>query len=311
MQDHTRVIKRTDPGAGVVVSFDQPLPATKGVRILKHLVEPSSDSLAAEPEKVHRVIRARDSRLNTQPVQLDSRDFLRNTAQRTGENLHKSAKTASKPKTVESLKEEWDAQWQQRLDTAVAAARDEAFALGYTDAHARLQQDYEAQKDVLGAHFLKLRAAWKQFLEESEPSLVELSFDIAQAVLDSPLPGNVKNVATRALAEAVEQLAGSAPIEIMLHPVDFLSLQESGLVDQLESLHAGIRWEPRPEMKQGDWAVQSPAAAIRRLESELIGTLRSRLGLLAVVGKRSTGEQNHPPPSVSRGSNESGSEPDR
>lgn len=190
--------------------------------------------------------------------------------------------------SVDALLAARDQEWEQRMERNIEAARKEAYALGYRDASSQLQSDFDARKQELFADIAALRTKWDDFLVRMEPLLAGLSFEIAQSVLDAPLPPKVRNVATRAITEAVEQMGGSTPIEILIHPVDFLRLQESGIVDQLESLHSGLRWEPRPDMKHGDWIVQSPSMAVRRLEEELLTSLKSRLGLLAVVEKERT-----------------------
>lgn len=190
--------------------------------------------------------------------------------------------------SVDALLEARDREWEQHTKDQVESARQEAYAAGYHDASANLQSDFDEKKRELLEDLKDIRARWDDFLVRMEPLLASLSFEIAQTVLDAPLPPKVRSVATRAIAEAVEQMAGSAPIEILIHPVDFLRLQESGVVDQLESLHSGLRWEPRPDMKHGDWIVQSPSMAVRRLEDELLTSLKSRLGLLAVVEKDRT-----------------------
>lgn len=72
--------------------------------------------------------------------------------------------------------------------------------------------------------------------------LVELALEVAETLLDAPLPESIRGVSARTLTEAVEQLARSAPLEISMHPVDFLRLQEQGVIAQLESRHPDLHW---------------------------------------------------------------------
>lgn len=236
-----------------------------------------------------RVVRKAQATTSVYPHLLDLADFSRDAAGQQSTEERPVERTPPPPvKSFDDMLAERDQEWETRLQQAVAEAREDGYAQGSADTAAKLEVDFDNRQQVLIADLKQLRTQWDAYLEKLEPALAELSFEIAQAVLDAPLPPNVKGVAARAITEAVEQMAGSAPIEILIHPVDFLRLQESGVVEQLESLHSGLRWEPRPDMKQGEWVVQSPSMTIRRLEEELLGTLRSRLGLLAVLEKDRT-----------------------
>jgi flagellar assembly protein FliH len=236
-----------------------------------------------------RVVRKAQATTSVYPHVLDLTDFSQGAAGQRSPDVRPDERTTPPPvKSIDDMLAERDQEWEVRLQQAVAQAREYGFAQGSADTAAKLEADFHDRQQVLVADLKQLRTRWDDYLERLEPAIAELSFEIAQAVLDAPLPPNVKGVAARAISEAVEQMAGSAPIEILIHPVDFLRLQESGVVEQLESLHSGLRWEPRPDMKQGEWVVQSPSMTVRRLEEELLGTLRSRLGLLAVLEKDRT-----------------------
>lgn len=237
----------------------------------------------------NRVLRKADMTVAIHPFELDVMDLSPDPPEeQISEDTSEEQPPPPPVKSLEEVLAERDQEWEAHLQQAVAAAREEGYAQGAADTAARLKAEFEEHRQVLLSDLQHLRTQWDTYLEQLEPALAELSFEIAQAILDAPLPQSIKGVATRAITEAVEQMAGSAPIEIVLHPVDFLRLQESGVVEQLELLHSGLRWEPRPEMKQGEWVVQSPTMAIRRLEEELLGMLRSRLNLLAVVEKDHT-----------------------
>ncbi|MFQ5571123.1 MAG: hypothetical protein ACE5G0_15695, partial [Rhodothermales bacterium] len=74
--------------------------------------------------------------------------------------------------------------------------------------------------------------------------------------------------------------------EITLNPEDYTRLEAYGIVEDLNAMHDDLRWTTSEKMKTGDWVVQTPDAAVRRLKEELVSQLRSRLGLLAVMKNR-------------------------
>jgi len=91
-------------------------------------------------------------------------------------------------------------------------------------------------------------------------------------------------VSEEAVIEAVAELAGTPPLTITVHPVDYQRLQESGLAEHLTEKYEELQLESDPEHKEGDWTVASPAGAVRRRRSEVIDTLRERLRLSAAGG---------------------------
>ena len=167
-----------------------------------------------------------------------------------------------------------------RVAEAVAAAREEGFKAGHEAARAELAAQFEEKAAALREDARQIHEENTRFLERAEILLVDLAFRIAETVLDSPLLANARDVARDGLANAIERLAGNVPVRVHVHPVDYLRLQEAGLVDQFSSVYGDVRWEPDSSLAQGDWSVESPDAVIRRLERELLSDLRERLGLL-------------------------------
>ncbi|WP_457651526.1 hypothetical protein [Rhodocaloribacter sp.] len=183
------------------------------------------------------------------------------------------------PVDPEALKAEWDAMWEARMAEAVERAREEGREAGRAEAEEAMRAEVEAAKAAFVEDAARLRDAWRAFMEKTEPLLAHLAFTTARAILDAPLPSDVKDFATRTLSRAVDRLAGEAPLRISLHPVDLLRLRESGLADELSEAHPGLEWDSDERLKEGDWIVQSPAAMIRHVKDELLDTLRARLGL--------------------------------
>jgi flagellar assembly protein FliH len=183
------------------------------------------------------------------------------------------------PVDPDALKAEWDAAWEARMAEAVERARQEGREAGRAEAEEALRAEVEAAKAAFLEDAARLRDAWRAFMEKTEPMLAHLAFTTARAILDAPLPSDVKDFAARTLSRAVDRLAGEAPLRISLHPVDLLRLRESGLADELSAAHPGLEWDSDERLKEGDWIVQSPAAMIRHVKEELLDTLHARLGL--------------------------------
>ncbi len=172
-----------------------------------------------------------------------------------------------------------EAEWQTRMEEAVARARAEGEAAGRAAAEAEWAPRLQSLQEQLAHELERLRRAWANYTRQLEPMLVELALEVAETLLDAPLPESIKGISARMLTEAVEQLARSAPLEISMHPVDFLRLQEQGVIAQLESRHPALHWDLNPSLSEGDWIVQTPTAMQRRIRQEMLERLRQRLGL--------------------------------
>ncbi len=187
------------------------------------------------------------------------------------------------PEILTKLRAEWDQFWEIQMDTAVQKAQQEAFIVGYNEG----REQFEPELHALRAELKSVREAysrdvseavrsWHAFIEESEPLVLEMAFSIAEAILDAPLPDEVMEVATPSLANAIEALAKDAPLTISVHPVDWLRLQENSIIDQINSQHPALRWDPNATIDQGDWVVQSPKAVVRHIKEELMMDLREK-----------------------------------
>ncbi len=188
------------------------------------------------------------------------------------------------PKSREELEAEWEARLEDAVEAARAEGREVGYAEGYDDGYAEAQAEleaaFQADRDRLVEDMERLNALWTDYIEESEPHLAQTTIDVAETLLDAPLPDSVRRVSARAIAEAVEDLADTPPLTIALHPVDYQHLQETGMLEQLNANHDYLRWNTRPELDEGDWSVESPVAMVRHFRDELIRNLRTRLGAL-------------------------------
>lgn len=158
-------------------------------------------------------------------------------------------------------------------------AREEGYRAGYEKASTELADGFAEKAAALVEDAKHMHEENTRFAERVEVLLVDLAFRIAETVLDSPLLTPARDAAKDAVANAVERLAGNQLLRVHVHPVDYLRLQEAGLVDQLTAAY-DLRWEPDSGLAPGDWSVESPDAVIRRFERELLSDLRERLGLL-------------------------------
>lgn len=178
--------------------------------------------------------------------------------------------------------EEIEAAWVERLERAREEARIDGIAKGRAEAAAMYESQVMTLRDGFAADLNGIRLAWEAFVRRSEPWILQLAFRVAGALLDAPLPEEVRRVNERVLAGAIENMADGIPLEIVLHPVSFLRLKETGIYEQLASNNRKLRWRTNTEMKQNEWIVQSQRAVTRRLESELIEQLRHELSLLEI-----------------------------
>lgn len=175
--------------------------------------------------------------------------------------------------------EEIEAIWKARLERAREDAYGEGFAEGKSAVEAEYQTRFDEEKQRFTTDLSALQQSWAAFMRDAEPQIVQLTFRIARAILDAPLPDDIRHISERAIAEAVERMADGVPVEILLHPVNYLRIQESGIEEHLNALHNKLRWRTNSDLKQNEWIVQSPRSATRRLEAELIDQLQRELSL--------------------------------
>ena len=170
---------------------------------------------------------------------------------------------AVEPEELAEMKQQWDQLWQAKLDDAVEKARTEAYGRGFAEAKEALSQEIQAEKVVLAETVTNLKNTWESFINRSETLLLEIAIEIAQFLLNAPLPEHLSKTTETALLEALEVLSREVPIRLSLNPVDFLRLQESGLTKNLEDQFTTLRWDPQPTLKEGNWIIQTPRQAIR------------------------------------------------
>ncbi len=177
------------------------------------------------------------------------------------------------------IKTEWDAAWQIKLNHEVEKARLAGYETGYSDAKAALSEEINTEKEAFTFALETLQDTWESFINRSETLLLEIALEIAHFLVHAPLPESFSKSTESALLQALEGLARDVPVQLSLNPVDFLRLRESGLTKHIEDQFTALRWDPQPTLKEGNWIVQTPREAIRRVSEELLASLRDRFGL--------------------------------
>lgn len=300
-----RVIKKDEQSGITSASFDEVDLHAEGTlstssRIPAEKVDSPAESDRPDGEALSqgRVLRADETRPATQPV----------TVEPVMPEVEDSPEESSAPTSEEEAKREpWsddnlsddappprsDAEWQEHLQEAVETARAEGYEAGreegyeagydegYAEAEATLRVEWEEEREALIADTTRFEEVWTRYVEESESRFVELALQLAEAIVDAPLTDSLRRASEEALTEAVAELAGTPPITITVHPVDFQRLQESGLAEHLTEKYDDLQLESDPECAEGDWSVSSPAGVVRRRRSEVLETLREHLGLSA------------------------------
>lgn len=186
---------------------------------------------------------------------------------------------AQPPVNEAAIREELDTEWRARMEETVLNVREEAYDAGYATARMELEASVKAQIDSLSAQIESMREAMSKHLGSLERTSVEIAVDISSAILDAPLTEQARMASERALAHAVEALAGDGSLEVILHPVDLLQVQESGLQAQLGSMFPELRWTPDESMSAGDWSARSPKAVVRRVRQEMLNLVAEQLGV--------------------------------
>ncbi len=234
--------------------------------------ETMSDGAAPFP----RVLRADEARVSSEPVNIDITAFEADYPLPPSPEPETDAAPAFDP---DRLRAEIEAEWEKKLEDAVLRVREEAFEAGYGRAKEEMRQATEQVHRDLAADAVRMKESLDQFMHSVEVRAVELAVDAAEAALGSPLTDRARVEVERSLAAAVEELAGDGNIDVSLHPVDLLRIQESGFDAQLSAALPGLRWHPDDTLAEGDWSARSSQAVIRRVRSEMVDAIRTRLGI--------------------------------
>lgn len=288
-----RIIKKEEQTDVTSAALDETLhdkavPGSSLSRIPKERVDPPEESDHSPDQPVARgpVLEADQVQRTSGAVRIEP-IAPEPTSPRPAPAEQAEANADDAPVETDGAPERTDAEWREHLEEAVEAARTEGYEKGYSEgyddgydeAEATLREEWEAEQEALIDDTTRFEEVWSQYVAENESRIVELTLQLAEAIVDAPLTDSLRSASEEAIIEAVAELASTPPIEIIVHPVDYQRLQESGLAEHLTDKYDELHLESDPERTEGDWTVASPAGAIRRRRSEVIDVLRGRLGL--------------------------------
>jgi flagellar biosynthesis/type III secretory pathway protein FliH len=183
------------------------------------------------------------------------------------------------PEVREPTAGELETLWKQRLEEAVAAAREEGFNAGRAAIESEMEEKLRETVTRAAQDVDAIQHAWERHLRDVQVRLVQLAFRIAGVILDAPLPADLRRISEAAITDAVESMIDGVSVEVALHPVSYLRLKESGLEDHLRAVHSKLRWRSDPSLRENEWIVQTDRAALRRLEAELLDDLQRDLSM--------------------------------
>ena len=181
---------------------------------------------------------------------------------------------------LEQLKRQLEQEWQKKLDEEVERAKESAFEEGYNRAKDQFEQKVENSKKEFEKGLDRIKESWENYLKRSEAILMQIALEITQFIIDIPLPKQYSDITESVLNDALDQLSRETPLALSLNPLDLLRLQESGMMDVLKEKFPALRWDPQPTLKEGNWIIQTPQQAIRRISDELLHHLKGQFGLV-------------------------------
>ncbi|MFB6273788.1 MAG: FliH/SctL family protein [Salinibacter sp.] len=298
-----RVIKKDEQSDVTSASLDEedfreeatPNPSS---RIPAEKVDPPAEDTRSSEEAspAGRVLRADQTQKTPEPVPVEpvspDPESESSAASSPGENTGEEEGKEGEDEE-DDFPERTDAEWQEHLEEAVEDARTEGYETGYEEgyeagyddgyeeAETTLRAEWQEEREELIDDTAQFEELWTQYIEDNESRFVELALHLAEAIVDAPISDSLREALEEALTEAVAELAGTPPVTITVHPVDYQRLQESGLAEHLTEKYEELQLESDPECTEGDWSVSSPAGVIRRRRSEVLETLRDRLSLSA------------------------------
>lgn len=292
-----RVIKKGDDEADVVSASltDEDL-AQESDRIpAEHVVSPRDTDDNRDDSSRTGVLRREDTQHVGRPVRIDSEQLQADT---TDEQTDVTAEVREVDGEADSSTTEPEDDGpsdandeEERFQKAVDEARKDGYEEGreagyeagyeegYADAEEDLRAQYSERRDALIEDITEFENLWAQYIDESEPMLVDLAVRLAEVIVDAPLNDAARRASEEAIAEAVASLTDSPPVTVAVHPVDYQRLRESGLIEHLQQKYGEVRVESDPDRNEGDWSVSSPQGVIRRRRDEVIETLRDKLSL--------------------------------
>ena len=247
-------------------------------------LEPENKPLQARNNKG--IIRSDDVRVKAERIEICLQDFTKPAALAKEEVALDSLafdqeenETKFDEEQLKLFQEEWDRDWQSKMDLAIENAKQEGFQSGLAEAKEELKNEHIRLKEEFKNNLNQFQESWDNYLKRSETILLKIALEITQFIVDVPLPGHYSDITERILNETLDQLSRDTPLTLSLNPLDLLRMQESGVMELIKEQFSGIRWDPQPTLKEGNWIIQTPRQAIRRITDELLDNLKNQFGL--------------------------------
>ena len=261
-------------------------PRTSGIISSESVRQIEPDEQLRPARKNNGIIRKSDVRLKAERIEICLQDFNAPTASIESElpldplNLEEEENESTfNEEQLVQIQEEWDREWKIKLDLAVENAQQEGFQNGLAEAREELKNEHIRLKGEFKDNLMQFQESWDNYLKRSETILLKIALEITQFIVDVPLPGHFSDITERILNETLDQLSRDTPLTLSLNPLDLLRMQESGVMELIKEQFSGIRWDPQPTLKEGNWIIQTPRQAIRRITDELLDNLKNQFGL--------------------------------
>ena len=177
------------------------------------------------------------------------------------------------------MQKKWKRVREHQLQAQLDEARRQGFEEGYRQAQQELQEHVEQTLSLFTRGWESLQKQYTATISELEEPLLKMVFTLIEHILHIPLPPAWATTLQQLLLQTIEEVATQSPATIHLASTDYLALQESGIIEQLHAQHPTLQWVPVPEMRPGEWIVESPTEVISREFSRLLQTLQEELGL--------------------------------
>lgn len=158
---------------------------------------------------------------------------------------------------IKQEQEKWQEEKKQWIDDAKQVGYQEGLQTGKTEGHNLYQSHIEEAESIIKLAEQKK----KTLLDQSEPSILEMSVTIASKIINKQLTGTDDYI--EIVKKVLQEVRDQPAIKIYAHPVDFKVLeahynQLTALLDQMVTLSI----YPSIDLNEGDCIVETPYSKI-------------------------------------------------
>lgn len=264
--------------------FEEFVAQNKSIIRSSNVVEVSDEEELLPNKKKRHIIRGSDVRVQSEGIEICLFDFAgeSHTPPLAGSAKEEIALEEEEEIISEDFQEfqrTIEAEWQLKLENAAEEARKSGYAEGFNDAKQEYEKKAEQSKRAFESGLARFKVSWENYLKRSETILMQIALEITQFIIDAPLPKKYSDVTQAVLNDALDHLSHETPLSLSLNPLDLLRLQESGMMDVMKEKFPALRWDPQPTLKEGNWIIQTPKQAVRRISDEILDHLKDQFGL--------------------------------